>query len=163
MRAILAILLLCLLSGHALESTELRADRAYGIIPIRENEVSLEFLLIQHRAGHWGFPKGHAHKGEAPLLAANRELYEETGLRVVRYLSRDPFTESYICKRKGKLRNKTVYYYLAEVSGCIKLQQAEIQDYAWVPSEQFEDYVLFHEGRMLFDEIVYFLVSRDLI
>lgn len=34
-------------------------------------------------AGHWEFPGGALRKGEAPLQAAARELWEETGLRAL--------------------------------------------------------------------------------
>ncbi|WP_108484447.1 NUDIX hydrolase [Oceaniglobus ichthyenteri] len=50
-------------------------------------------LLIQRRnppnAGRWGFPGGHVELGETALAAAERELFEETGVRATatRYLT----------------------------------------------------------------------------
>ena len=37
-------------------------------------------LLVRARDGFWGLPKGHLMPGETPLLAARREILEETGL-----------------------------------------------------------------------------------
>ena len=33
------------------------------------------------QAGHWGFPGGHLERGETIAACAERELYEETGVR----------------------------------------------------------------------------------
>lgn len=39
-------------------------------------------LLIEHWSAGWMFPGGHVDAGESPSLAASRELWEETGLRI---------------------------------------------------------------------------------
>ena len=44
-----------------------------------EKKPTRLFLLIQHQAGHWAFPKGHANPGESPAETARREFAEETG------------------------------------------------------------------------------------
>jgi 8-oxo-dGTP pyrophosphatase MutT (NUDIX family) len=41
----------------------------------------IEFLLLEHRAGHWNFPKGLIEKGEQLQETAMREVKEETGLK----------------------------------------------------------------------------------
>ena len=43
------------------------------------------FLLIQQKAGHYGFPKGHVEKNETEVETAIREIKEETGLEVKIY------------------------------------------------------------------------------
>ena len=61
-------------------------DQSFGVVPVRDDAKTgeQEFLLVQHQAGHWGFPKGHLEPGETPVQAAGRELAEETGLRRVK-------------------------------------------------------------------------------
>ena len=45
-----------------------------------------QIILVRERKGSWGFPKGHIEKGESELAAAEREIYEETGARDLRYI-----------------------------------------------------------------------------
>lgn len=57
------------------------AVRAALAVTLREGEV----LLVRRRnppdAGLWGYPGGHVEPGETVYQAAERELYEETGVR----------------------------------------------------------------------------------
>ena len=49
-------------------------DRSFGVIPVRQQQGIRQYLLVQHHAGHWGFPKGHPDEGESPREAAERDL-----------------------------------------------------------------------------------------
>jgi bis(5'-nucleosidyl)-tetraphosphatase len=107
-------------------------ERSYGIVPLRKQGNEWNVLLIQHsRALYWGFPKGHAEPGESPLEAANRELFEETHLKVVRFFSETPFEEHYNYKLHGQLINKTVSFFVAEVEGELLLQVEEVSGGEW--------------------------------
>lgn len=54
--------------------------RQYAALPWRRSEVGLEIMLITSReTRRWVIPKGWAHKGEPPTIAAAREALEETG------------------------------------------------------------------------------------
>lgn len=46
----------------------------------RENGI-IRYILIKNLSGHIGFPKGHAENGESELDTAQREVFEETGLK----------------------------------------------------------------------------------
>ena len=105
-------------------------DEAFGIVPILRNDDSYLFLLIQHHAGHWGFPKGHADPGESALSAACRELVEETGISDYTVLEGVSFSKRYSFTRDRKRFEKTVIYYPALVqSTTVHYQQEKIQDF----------------------------------
>lgn len=107
-------------------------DESFGIVPLRKTAHGWEVLLIQHKHGrHWGFPKGHAEAKETPRKAAARELKEETNLDVVRYLSENPLVEQYRFIHERRSIHKRVDYFIAEVSGTIKIQEHEVEDAAW--------------------------------
>lgn len=124
-------------------------DRSYGIIPLRLHRNGWEVFLVQHQAGHWAFPKGHVEEGETPLQTAERELYEETGLSVVRYLHDQPFQESYFFTYKKKLIHKTVLYFMAEVTGQVKLQEVEISGSQWISIDRAAEIISFEEGKKI--------------
>lgn len=58
-------------------------------VVIREDQVLLVKRRNEPDAGWWGFPGGHVDLGETALMAAVRELREETGVtgRALRYLT----------------------------------------------------------------------------
>lgn len=115
---------------------DINKDESFGIIPILRQGDTYSFLLIQHQAGHWGFPKGHAVEGESPVQAACREFVEETGISEYALLEGVSFSESYTFTKKGKTFDKTVTYFLALVkSATVKYQQEEIQNYTWADRE----------------------------
>lgn len=44
-------------------------------------------LIVNQRGNSWSLPKGHIETGEDALSAAKREIYEETGVSDLEYLS----------------------------------------------------------------------------
>jgi bis(5'-nucleosidyl)-tetraphosphatase len=106
-------------------------DESFGIVPFKRNKGDISYLVIQHNAGHWGFPKGHAEAGETPLHAAVREFSEETGLSIAKILETAPLQEVYSFYHNKVLIHKVVHYFLAEVTGDLFLQEKEISDAKW--------------------------------
>jgi 8-oxo-dGTP diphosphatase len=55
-----------------------------GAVVIRENNQSIEILLCHRGRGFedWTFPKGHVEPDETVMIAAIREVKEETGLDI---------------------------------------------------------------------------------
>lgn len=139
----------------------MRRERSYGIIPLRLQEGQWEVLLVQHQAGHWSFPKGHANPEESPQETAERELFEETGLTVQRYLAPDPLTETYHFSFRGQLIHKSVDYYLASVEGEMVIQELEIQASQWLTLKEAYARMTFKEGRRLCQEAMNFLLEEE--
>lgn len=111
---------------------------AFGIIPVRKTEQNLEVFIVKHKAGHWGFPKGHAEPNETPKQTAERELYEETGLSITEYLAVEPITIKYQCISHGEHVDKTVVFFLAHVTGQAVLCQDEIAEGLWASLKDAE-------------------------
>jgi bis(5'-nucleosidyl)-tetraphosphatase len=127
-----------------------KSDLSCGVIPLRTGPGGAEYLLVQHRAGHWGFPKGHPKRGEESLATAVREFQEETGLTPRRVWAEHRFTERYLCQRKGQTVDKTVIYFLAVVDDApVRLQPGELMAHAWLPFEAAVQRMSFEEGKWL--------------
>jgi bis(5'-nucleosidyl)-tetraphosphatase len=137
-----------------------KKEICYGIIPLTYRENYYEVFLVQHIKGlYWGFPKGHADAKESPKEAAERELKEETGMTVIRYLPHPYLAMQYGFKRDEQLIDKTVHFYLAEVTPKYSCQSEEIIQGRWVSLKDLSSYVTFKEEDELFQKIITLLMS----
>ncbi|EKQ70969.1 NTP pyrophosphohydrolase [Leptolyngbyaceae cyanobacterium JSC-12] len=135
-------------------------DEAFGIVPIWQHDGTYEFLLIQHHAGHWGFPKGHADPGEDALQTACREFVEETGIADYVVLDNVAFSEQYVFTRDGQRFDKTVVYYPALVrSSVVSCQADEIQNYAWLEFEAAIARLTFEGAKRVLTEVHQYLLD----
>lgn len=140
-------------SLHLMQA-KMAEEHSFGIIPIRRVGNEWEVLLVKHHWGHWGFPKGHSEFGEQGKETAVRELKEETGLAIKRFLSDEAFIEKYPTHRNGVARNKTVTFYLAEVEGEVVVQAAELAACIWVPLNEAELNLTFKEAQSIARKVV---------
>ncbi|WP_448561108.1 bis(5'-nucleosyl)-tetraphosphatase [Trichothermofontia sp.] len=138
----------------------LQQDHSFGIIPILPQGKETTFLLIQHRAGHWGFPKGHAEPGETALATACRELEEETGITHYRPLATPSWQERYSTQKKGVPLDKQVTYFLAIVQDeHVTIQTKEIQAYSWDTFEAALNRITYPTSRDLLIQVQHYLTS----
>ena len=108
--------------------TEETAVVAAGGIVYRATARGTEVLLIHRpRYDDWTLPKGKVDRGETIHLAAEREVEEETGLKVER--GREIAQISY---RDGKGRRKIVhYFYMTPVEGEFRPND-EVDEVRWL-------------------------------
>ena len=107
-----------------------------GVVIVRTGELR-RFLLLR-AFGYWDFPKGEVGSGEDPLLAAKREVLEETTLATLDFKWGEQFleTEPY---GKGKVAR---YYVARYVGGQVALPvnpglgRPEHHEYRWVRFDQ---------------------------
>ena len=59
-----------------------RWEKSCGYVPFRFTPEGLRYFLIRSPKGRWGFPKGHVEGSESEHETADREVFEEAGLRV---------------------------------------------------------------------------------
>ena len=120
-----------------------------GIIPLIKNGGEWKVFLIQHRnyEQYWTCPKGGVELGETPEMTAIRELKEETGLEVQRFLQKEPLLEEFYWVNKGEKQLKRVLFFIAEVKGQVHLQNQEIVHGEWVPLSQAVARIAHPEGK----------------
>lgn len=114
-------------------------DQSYGVVPVFKNGDDFQFLLIHHAGGHWAFPKGHSIGDETPVETAQRELFEETGVKNCKILENISFEERYSFENEDKLYDKVVTYFLGFVPDKETTTPSdfkkEIPDIKWVGYE----------------------------
>ena len=84
---------------------------AGGIIYNSKNEI----VIVNQNNDSWSLPKGHIDLGETALNAAKREIYEETGIKNIRYIKSLGSFQRYRIGLDGKddiKEHKTIQIYL---------------------------------------------------
>ena len=120
--------------------TKAKEEKSCGAVIWRKSARGHEFLLAQHGASHWSFPKGHIEGRETELETAQREILEETGLtvdidqgfrRVVTYYP-----------KPGVI--KDVIFFIAQPTGGVEHpQESEIRQLGWFPFQEAKPLVTF--------------------
>ena len=112
--------------------------RSYGIVPIaRDREGRQRFLLLR-AFRNWDFPKGGPETDETPIMAAKREMREETGIGDFEM----PYGE--ICMDSEPYAGgKVATYFIARVQLqklslpiSEELGKPEHHEYRWVSAEE---------------------------
>ena len=117
----------------------------------------------------WQMPQGGIDKGEEPLAAAYRELYEETGMRTVtllaeagRWINYDLPDHLIGIGLKGKYRGQTQRWFAFRFEGDeseIAINpppgghEAEFSDWAWKPMAELPELIVPFK-RKVYEEVV---------
>lgn len=114
----------------------------------RKHAPDIEIALI-HRARYddWSFPKGKLEKGETAILAAVREVREETGLTV--RLGRRLAQIRYPLPAQDKI--KQVDYWVAEAIGGTFGANSEVDELRWVTPAAAADLLTYDDDRQLLE------------
>lgn len=117
-------------------------------------------LMIRHtNGGHRSFPKGHVEKGETERMTAEREVREETGVRI--HIS-EKFREAVYYKPHPN-SNKEVIYFLAFTKETETVAQpGEIAEVEWVPLDEARNTLTHDNDKRVLDCAIEYLHERKL-
>ncbi|MEK7452823.1 MAG: NUDIX domain-containing protein [Patescibacteria group bacterium] len=134
----------------------MKEEKSFGLIPIFKKDNETLFFIIQHNAGHWGFPKGHKEFGESDIESAKREFKEESGIEDFEIIDEDIyFEERYIIKRGYEDMEKIVKYYIGVVKNQdVHIQKREVMDYKWLNFDDANNILTFKEGKELLRRVL---------
>ncbi|MFA5742938.1 MAG: bis(5'-nucleosyl)-tetraphosphatase [Candidatus Paceibacterota bacterium] len=118
------------------------SEKSAGAVIFRKEEGEIHYLLLHYAGskpnakGYWDFAKGHLEEGETEMVAACREIEEETGLKDLRFIPGFRDSIKYFFRAQGKTIFKTVVFFLAEA----EQEEIKISDehigYEWLPFDQ---------------------------
>lgn len=104
--------------------TGTRRETSAGGVVFRCDAGGMHILLIHDGHGNWGFPKGHIERGEAPEVAARREVAEEAGLGDLE-LHVSLQTIDWFFRFRGRLVHKHCHFFLFESRSGTAVPQAD--------------------------------------
>ena len=126
-----------------------------GVVFTRENG-EVRYVIIRHRAGHCGFPKGHMEQGETEAQTALREIREEVGLQCTLMEGFRQQDQYPLPKKPGTM--KQVVYFLAEYADqAICIQPEEVSEVYLLPFEEALQMLPFLEVKRILTEADRFL------
>ena len=124
----------------------MKYEKSCGAVIFRKTDV-WNVLLIRHTKGrHVSFPKGHVEPGETESQTAEREIQEETGLRV--RVDRRFRAENRYNIRPDTQKLVVVFAAVTEQAE-ITPQPEEIAEAVWVPVDEANERLSYERDRRI--------------
>ncbi|MGI0080049.1 MAG: bis(5'-nucleosyl)-tetraphosphatase [Nitrososphaerales archaeon] len=120
----------------------------------------LRYLVLNYPAGHWDFPKGAVERGETEQEAARREILEETGIKVDKFISNFRKKIEYHYRRSDGLSHKQVVFFLARAERDDVKISFEHSGFEWLTYEQSARRLTFENARNVLREANEFLSKQ---
>lgn len=133
-------------------------EKSCGAVVARKKEDHIEILVIHQIQGHWCFPKGHVEGQETEEETAEREVLEETGLRVS--LKNGFRTETSYSPKPGVMK-QVVYFLATPEAGKEKIQESELTEEKWVSIAEAYAAITYENDKKILREAVRFIKATD--
>ena len=134
-------------------------EKSCGAVVFTKENECIKYVIIESRAGFFGFPKGHIEKNESEHETAKREIFEETGLHVD-FLENFRAEDSYLFQNNGEERMKHIVYFLAEFKGqCPVPQESELNSIRLLDYDTALSVFQFESSKRVLSEAHTFLTS----
>jgi bis(5'-nucleosidyl)-tetraphosphatase len=131
-----------------------------SVLYILDTNFNVNYLILNYSYGHWDFPKGNIENGESELDTIKREIMEETGITDINFI--DDFRQqiSYRYKKKFKLVNKLVIYYIVETKSNKVVLSFEHVNFAWLNFNDALNRLSFDNSKKILKNANEFLSSK---
>jgi len=127
---------------------------AGGVVLNKKGQV----LVVNQRGKSWSLPKGHLEEGEEVLAAAQREIYEESGLRNLKLIR---LLGSYERMRIGKHGGedgselkKLTFFLFEATSEDLKPVDPDNPEARWIDREKVADMLTHPKDREFFLQVL---------
>jgi 8-oxo-dGTP pyrophosphatase MutT (NUDIX family) len=117
-------------------------EKSAGAVIFRRENNRIYYLLLHYPSSakaprdYWDFPKGHIEKREKELETVKREVFEEAGLKDLKFVEGFKEWIKYFFKFKGKNVFKIVTFFLAETKTKTAKVSFEHIGSKWLPYEE---------------------------
>ena len=117
-----------------------------------------EVLIVSQYGNSWSLPKGHIDAGEDELSAAKREIYEESGIKDLKFVTKLGTYERHRIGLKGgedgsELKCITLFLFRTSEMR-LEPVDPENPEARWVPKEEVAKYLTHAKDRSFFLGII---------
>lgn len=135
-------------------------ERSCGaVVFTRDDGGEIRYVIIQSRAGIYGFPKGHCEGNETEEETALREIREETGL-LPRLLPGFRRVIEYPLREKPGVTKQVVYFTAEYRDQAPVPQESELSGVFLMPYEEAWNALQFADTRRILTEADRFLRAQ---
>ncbi len=125
----------------------------------RDGELHRYVLMIKHSLnGHHSFPKGHVEAGETEIKTAEREVMEETSVRI--HIN-EKFRQPVYYRPKVGVKKEVVYFLAFTRQTEIKPRPGEIAEVDWIPLEDAESLLAHENDRRVLNMAVQYINDKN--
>ncbi|MCH5314687.1 MAG: NUDIX domain-containing protein [Eubacterium sp.] len=119
------------------------------------------FLLIKNKNSvNWGFPKGHREEDETKVQTAEREVFEETGIKIQLH---DGFERSSAYTANHTVKKLVTFFVGFSQDDNVTLQAEELCDYVWLPFDEAKHTLTFNNDKKVLSNAWHFLIDEGII
>ena len=133
-------------------------EKSCGAVVVRRRQGKVYTLMIRQNQGHWCFPKGHVEGEENEFETVERDVLEETGLKV-RFI--DGFRESVVYSPRDNVMKEAVYFLAEPCGGKEKKQDEEISEMHWADVLEALALITYDNDAVLFRKAMRFLKNQE--
>ena len=135
---------------------------AGAVLHIIDENFEIKYLILNYSYGHWDFPKGNIESGETETETIKREVMEETAINDLKLIEGFRQQISYKYRKKSKIVNKTVIYYLAETRTNKVVLSFEHINFAWLDFNQALEKLSFDNSKKVLRNANEFLTATKI-
>ena len=134
----------------------MKYEKSCGGVVYTKDSGEIQYVIIQHLGGHWGFPKGHMEPGESETITALREIREEIGISA-QLIDGFRIEERYPLPNKPGVTKQVVYFLAEYTKQDLCYQKEELKAACLLSYEEAVDRLTFEETKRILSEAKMFL------
>ena len=124
---------------------------AGGVVINKKDQI----LVVSQKGVSWSLPKGHIDNGEEALETAKREIYEESGIRDLKFIKELGSYERYSGYTNGITKLKTIFIFLFKTeTEDLKPIDPENPEARWVNKDKVVDILTYEKDKEFFSSII---------
>ena len=135
-------------------------EKSCGALVIHFDENNeAHVLMIKHvGGGHRSFPKGHVEAGESEKMTAEREVHEETNIRIHIH---ERFRHNVFYSPMPGVKKEVVYFLAYSKYTHAIPREGEIAEVEWVPLKVAESYLTHENDKVVLRDAISYIERKQ--